>query len=79
MLLFPQQLKSQIRGYLARIEPHDGSIYQIINLEPGGKIRIKVFHRWKDTPVNTFKAAIRNEQGNESKFLEYDSKNRPVE
>ena len=64
--------KPNTGGYLARIEPHDGSIYQIINLEPGEKYELKFFHRWKDTPVNTFKAAIRNEQGNESKFLEYE-------
>ena len=59
-------------NYLARIEPHDGSIYQVIDLEPGEKYELKFYHRWKDIPENTFKAVIRNEKGNEAKFLEFE-------
>ena len=59
-------------NYLARIEPHDGSIYQIINLEPGQKYELKFFHRWKELPTNTFNAVIRNEVGNQAKFVQYE-------
>ena len=45
-------------NYLARIEPHDGSIYQVIDLEPGEKYELKFYHRWKDIPENTFKAVF---------------------
>ena len=59
-------------NYLARIEPHDGSIYQVIDLEPGEKFELKFSHRWKEIPENTFKAVLRNEKGNEAKFLEFE-------
>ena len=31
-------------NYLARIEPHDGSIYQVIDVEPGEKYELKFYH-----------------------------------
>ena len=58
-------------NYLARIEPHDGSIFQLIDVEPGENYEFKFFHRWKIQPTNTFNAVIRDEVGNKVKFVEY--------
>ena len=58
--------------YLARIEPNDGSIYQIIFLEPGEKYELKYSHRWKEAPQSTFNVIIKNEEGNKAKFFEYE-------
>ena len=33
---------------------------------------LKFSHRWKEIPENTFKAVLRNEKGNEAKFLEFE-------
>ena len=58
--------------YLARIEPNDGSIYQIIYLEPGEKYELTFSHRWKDTPASSFDVIIKNEEGDKAKFFEYE-------
>ena len=58
-------------NYLARIDPHDGSIYQLIDVEPGESYEYRFFHRWKTKPTNTFNAVIRDEEGNKVKFVEY--------
>ena len=59
-------------NYLARIDPHDGSLFQIIDVEPEESYEFKFFHRWKSKPQNTFNAVIRNEVGNKIKFVEYE-------
>ena len=59
-------------NYLARIEPHDGSIFQLIDLEPEETYELSFYHRWKVKPQNTFNAAVRNEVGNKVKFVEYE-------
>ena len=59
-------------NYLARIEPHDGSIFQLIDTEPGETYEFTFFHRWKTQPTNTFDAVIRDEEGNKVKFVEYE-------
>ena len=59
-------------NYLARIEPHDGSIFQLIDLEPDETYELTFYHRWKVQPENTFNMAIRNEVGNKVKFVEYE-------
>ena len=59
-------------NYLARIDPHDGSLFQIIDVEPEESYEFIFFHRWKTKPQNTFNAVIRNEVGNKIKFVEYE-------
>tara|TARA_B100001173_G_scaffold157822_1_gene136601 strand:+ start:845 stop:2215 length:1371 start_codon:yes stop_codon:yes gene_type:complete len=59
-------------SYLGRIEPHDGSIYQIIDVEAGKTYTYTFFHRFKKIPPNTFNAVIRNEEGDEKKFFTYE-------
>jgi hypothetical protein len=59
-------------NYLARIEPHDGSIFQLIDIEPGKTYELTFFHRWKTQPTNTFDAVIRDELGNKVKFVQYE-------
>jgi len=59
-------------NYLARIDPHDGSIYQIIDVESGKTYTYTFFHRFKSIPPNTFNAVIRNEEGDEKKFFTYE-------
>ena len=59
-------------NFLARIEPHDGSIFQIINVEGGETYEYSFFHRWKTTPTNTFNAVIKNNEGDEEKFVDYE-------
>ena len=59
-------------NFLARIEPHDGSIFQLIDVEPGEAYEFSFFHRWKTQPTNTFDAVVRDEAGNKIKFVEYE-------
>ena len=59
-------------NFLARIEPHDGSIFQIIDVEEGKSYSYSFFHRWKTTPTNTFNAVIKNNEGDEEKFVDYE-------
>ena len=59
-------------NFLARIEPHDGSIFQIIDVEEGKTYSYSFFHRWKTTPTNTFNAVIKNNEGDEEKFVDYE-------
>ena len=60
-------------NFLARIEPHDGSIFQIFDLEINKKYELSFFSRWKSEPSNTFNVVIRNEEnGNKFKFLDYE-------
>jgi len=59
-------------NFLARIEPHDGSIFQIINVEGGETYEYSFFHRWKTKPTNSFDAVIKNEEGEGEKFLEFE-------
>ena len=59
-------------NYLARIEPHDGSIYQLIDVEPEETYELSFFHRFKTIPSNTFNGVIRNEVGSKVKFVEYE-------
>ena len=59
-------------NFLARIEPHDGSIFQIIDVEEGKTYNYSFFHRWKTTPTNTFNAVIKNNEGDEEKFVDYE-------
>ncbi|MAJ51588.1 MAG: hypothetical protein CMB82_08240 [Flammeovirgaceae bacterium] len=58
-------------NYLGRIEPHDGSIYQLITVEPGKTYTLNFFHRFKTTPPNTFNGVLRNEEGDKARFVEY--------
>lgn len=59
-------------SFLARIEPHDGSIYQIIDVEENQTYEYSFFHRWKIKPNNTFNAVIRNNEGDEEKIVDYE-------
>ena len=59
-------------NFLARIEPHDGSIFQLIDVEPGEAYEFSFFHRWKTQPTNTFDAVVRDEADNKIKFVEYE-------
>ena len=59
-------------NYLARIEPHDGSIFQLINVKPGKTYEFTFFHRWKSIPQNTFNVVIKDEEGDKTKFVEYE-------
>ena len=58
-------------NYLARVDPHDGSIIQIIMLESGKTYKLNFFHRFKTVPPNTFNGILRNEVGNQARFVEY--------
>ena len=58
--------------YLARIEPADGSLYQIISLEPGEEYQFKFSTRWKDTPGTPINVILKNEEGDKAKFFEYE-------
>ena len=57
--------------YLARIEPGDGSLYQIINLQPGEEYQLKFSARWNDTPDRRINVILKNAEGDEAKFFEY--------
>ena len=58
-------------NYLARVDPHDGSIIQIITVESGKTYVLKFYHRFKTIPPNTFNGVLRNEVGNQARFVEY--------
>ena len=58
--------------YLARIEPGDGSLYQIIYLQPGEVYQLKFSAKWKDTPDRRISVKLKNEEGNKAVFLEYE-------
>jgi hypothetical protein len=58
--------------YLARIEPGDGSLYQIIYLQPGEVYQLKFSAKWKDTPDRRISVKLKNEEGDKAVFLEYE-------
>ena len=58
--------------YLARIEPGDGSLYQIIYLQPGEVYNLKFSAKWKDTPDRRISVKLKNEEGDKAVFLEYE-------
>ena len=58
--------------YLARIEPGDGSLYQIIYLQPGEVYNLKFSAKWKETPDRRISVKLKNEEGNNAVFLEYE-------
>jgi len=58
--------------YLARIEPGDGSLYQIIYLQPGEIYRLKFSAKWKDTPDRKISVKLKNEEGDKAVFLDYE-------
>ena len=58
--------------YLARIEPGDGSLYQIIYLQPGEVYRLKFSAKWKDTPDRKISVKLKNEEGDKAVFLDYE-------
>jgi hypothetical protein len=58
--------------YLARIEPGDGSLYQIIYLQPGEVYSLKFSAKWKDTPDRRISVKLKNEEGDKAVFLEYE-------
>ena len=58
--------------YLARIEPGDGSLYQIIYLQPGEVYQLKFSAKWKDTPDRKISVKLKNEEGDKAVFLEYE-------
>ena len=58
--------------YLARIEPGDGSLYQIIYLQPGEVYRLKFSAKWKETPDRRISVKLKNEEGDKAVFLEYE-------
>ena len=57
--------------YLARIEPGDGSLYQIINLQSGEQYQLKFSARWNETPDRRINVILKNAEGDEAKFFEY--------
>ena len=58
--------------YLARIEPGDGSLYQIIYLQPGEVYRLKFSAKWKDIPDRKISVKLKNEEGDKAVFLDYE-------
>ena len=58
--------------YLARIEPGDGSLYQIIYLQPGEVYQLKFSAKWKETPDRRISVKLKNEEGNKAVFFEYE-------
>jgi len=58
--------------YLARIEPGDGSLYQIIYLQPGEVYQLKFSAKWKDTPDRRISVKLKNEEGDKAVFFEYE-------
>tara|TARA_A100001011_G_scaffold41290_1_gene38904 strand:+ start:342 stop:1544 length:1203 start_codon:yes stop_codon:yes gene_type:complete len=58
--------------YLARIEPGDGSLYQIIYLQPGEVYKLKFSAKWKDIPDRRISVKLKNEEGDKAVFLEYE-------
>ena len=58
--------------YLARIEPGDGSLYQIIYLQPGEVYKLKFSAKWKDIPDRRISVKLKNEEGDKAVFLDYE-------
>ena len=58
--------------YLARIEPGDGSLYQIISLQSGEVYNLKFSAKWKETPDSRISVKLKNEEGDKAVFLEYE-------
>ena len=57
-------------NYLARIEPGDGSLYQLFHLESGQSYELKFYHRWNTVPFSSINVVIKDQLGDQSKFLE---------
>ncbi|HPF96780.1 MAG: glycosyl hydrolase [Flavobacteriaceae bacterium] len=51
-------------NYCGRLNNNDGSLFYVLNVDPGETYTLKFFSKWRDPVPNTFSAKIRNNNGN---------------
>jgi len=51
-------------NFCGRIENNDGSLFTIVDVEPGKAFTLSFFSKWSEAITNSFKPVIRNNNGN---------------
>jgi len=56
-------------AYTGRIEANDGSLYQVITVEPGATYEVTFYARWMEETSHSFDFAVKEETGDKVKFF----------
>jgi len=68
----PTTIEPHTGTYSARIENNDGSIYQVITVEPGATYEVTFWARWTESTDQTFPFVVKEETGGKVKFVSQD-------
>jgi len=59
-------------SYCGKLENHDASLFQIVDLVPGKTYEVKFHAKWASAPPKTFQFAVKEETGGKVKYFSQD-------